>query len=263
MNPLRYIDSHAHLYFDKYAEDLDDVLTRAQDAGCIGVINIGIDPDSTDRALGLARRYPNFCYATAGLHPTSSQVPAEALRSFIETIERLGREKSIVAIGEIGFDFYWDDATPEKQEAAFRAQLDLAARLELPVVIHCREAWPQTLSVVEEYSGRVRGVFHCFGGNREELGRAPAVGWFVSFAGNVTFPKAEELREVAAEAPLERILLETDSPFLAAQAVRGKRNEPAYLPHTAQVLAEVLDLTPSELFEAALDNTTQLFGLNS
>ncbi|MEM7260726.1 MAG: TatD family hydrolase [Planctomycetota bacterium] len=256
-----YIDSHAHLYFDRFDEDRDEVLARAREAGFRHIINVSIDLESCRAAIALATENPGFCYATIGLHPTETEISDDALESMVSTFTELQKQhrSSIVAVGEIGFDFYWDKATPERQELAFRRQLRLAEELSLPVIIHCRDAWPKTLEVVAEYADRVPGVFHCFGGTPEEATRAVELGWYVSFAGNVSFPKAQDLRDAAAVVPIDRLLLETDAPFLAAQPVRGKRNEPVYALHTAATLAEIHGRSVEELGARTTENAERLF----
>ena len=197
----------------------------------------------------------------SGLHPTETEIEASVLESMVATFTELveGARDIVVAIGEIGFDYYWDKATPEKQAVAFRRQLRLAEELELPVIIHCRDAWTDTLEVVAEVADRVPGVFHCFGGTPDEARRAIELGWYVSFAGNVSFPKAQELRDAAAIVPLDRLLLETDAPFLAAQPVRGQRNEPTFALHTAATLAKIHGTTVEELGARTTDNAERLF----
>lgn len=257
------IDSHAHLYFDRFDEDRLEVIDRAKDCGFVGIINIGIDLDTSQRVIQLARDFPGFCHAAIGLHPTHSNLGESEYKQTLSGIETLYHEnrEQVVAIGEIGLDYYWKDVPPEVQDRAFRDQLHLARSLHLPVVIHCREAWSDTLDVIEQDGNGVVGVFHCFGGTVEEARRALDLGWYISFAGNVTYPKAEELREVAKIVPTDRLLLETDSPFLAPQKMRGKRNEPAFALHTAETLGKVRGQGLRELLEATTENCRRLFRL--
>ena len=261
--PTPWIDSHCHLYFERFDEDRDDVIARARDEGCVAITNIGIDVPTTEQAIALAEAHPGFCFATSGLHPTETEMPESDLERIVQKLEELARTHAnhIRAIGEIGLDYYWDKATPEAQKRAFRRQLDLAESLSLPVVIHCRDALDDALEIVAEYAPRVRGVFHCFGGGAPHAARVIELGWWISFAGNVTFPKAHELREAAAVAPLDRLLLETDAPFLAPQAVRGARNEPVYALHTGDFLAEQYGIAPEELRQRTTDNARALFAI--
>lgn len=261
--PTAAIDSHAHLYFDRFDDDRPQVIERAREAGFVAIINIGIDVDTSKAVIALAHEYPGFCHAVVGLHPNSSALEDRALATTLATIEELATSESkvVVGIGEIGLDYHWDDATPQQQERAFVAQLDIARRLGLPVVIHCREAWSDTLDVIDNDGDGVRGVFHCFSGTVAEAKRAIDLGWCVSFAGNVTYPKATGLREAAAVVPLDRLLLETDSPFLAPQPQRGKRNEPLHSLHTADDLAKVHSTDRKTILEATTATSRRLFRL--
>ena len=257
------IDSHAHLYFDRFDEDRPAVIDRAQAAGIAAVINIGIDLGTSRQALDLAREYPGFCWATAGLHPTECALEPAELARVVDSLRELFEAHSheLRAVGEIGLDYHWDRTTPEQQDRAFRAQLELAAALSRPVVIHCREAMPAALAVVDEWADRVRGVFHCFAGTAEEARRVLELGWCISFCGNVTYPKAHELREAAEAAGPEKLLLETDAPFLAPQAVRGQRNEPAHVVHTRDFLAQLFGMPVDDLVRRTTAATRELFQL--
>lgn len=263
MPSLPAIDTHAHLYFEKFDADRDSVIDRARDAGFVAVINIGVDLKSSRACIALAERYSGFCHAAVGLHPNESSVSEEELATILDELEQLVESHSrvVLAIGEIGLDKYWDRATDQEQERAFVAQIDLARRTDRPVVIHCREAWPRTLEMIETEAEGVRGVFHCFGGSPDEAARAIDLGWCVSFAGNVSYPKAEELRDAARQVPLDRLLLETDAPFLSPQPMRGKRNEPVFSLHTAEALAPLLGTDRAGILAATTRNARELFGL--
>lgn len=257
------IDTHAHLYNTVFDPDREAVLARARAAGFTRVINIGTDLTTSRQAVEMARAHPGFLYATVGLHPTDTALSEGDLAACLEGLEQLATENRNVvrAIGEIGLDYYWDRSPPDAQQRAFRAQLALAARLDLPVVIHCREALADTLAMVAEHAPELRGVFHCFGGEARDAERAVELGWHVSFAGNVTYPKAVALREAASAVPVERLLLETDAPFLAPQPVRGKRCEPAHALHTLAALASLRGLPAEALAELTTRSAEQLFGL--
>ncbi|MAJ28662.1 hypothetical protein CBD41_04445 [bacterium TMED181] len=259
------IDSHAHLYFDRFDEDREEVIQRARESGFVGIINIGIDIETSQRVVELAVEYPHFCHAAVGLHPTHCLLDEPEYQKTLSDLENLclNHPQQVVAIGEIGLDYYWKDVPPEIQERAFRDQLDLARKVDRPVVIHCRDAWPDTLDVIADAGDGIVGVFHCFGGTPKEAERALDLGWYISFAGNVTYPKAEALREAALVVPDNRLLLETDSPFLAPQQVRGKRNEPAYALHTAETLAKVRKQGLRELLENTTANSRRLFRLKT
>lgn len=255
------IDSHAHLYFDRFDADRDQVLERAREAGVEAVINIGIDAETSRAAVELAQTH-DALYATAGLHPTSR---VEDLDAELAAIEGLAREfpRAIVAIGEIGLDYYWDDVSHADQRLRLERQLLLARELGLPVVFHCRDALDDLIGLLETHPDLVGpGVFHCFGGDASDARRALALGYHVSFAGNVTYPKAESLREAARAVPIDRLLLETDSPFLAPQARRGQRNEPAFAVFTRDFLAELHGVEIEELERVTRRATVELFALD-
>jgi len=262
---IHAIDTHAHLYFEKFDNDRDAVIERARTRGFLHVLNIGIDVDTSKKCIELTKRYPGFCFAAVGLHPNEASVDPTELERIVAELEMLTVQNETVvrAIGEIGLDNYWDRATPVEQERAFIAQIELARRTERPIVIHCREAWQRTLEMISAEAQGLIGVFHCFGGTPEEARRAVDLGWYVSFAGNVSYPKAQSLRDAACEVPLERMLLETDSPFLAPQPVRGKRNEPVFSLHTAETLAEVTGVSFDQVLATTTANAQHLFSLPS
>ncbi|MFQ5655448.1 MAG: TatD family hydrolase [Planctomycetota bacterium] len=259
--PTRAIDTHAHLYFDGFDDDRPAVIDRAREAGFGRIVNAGIDVATSRASIELARAYPGLCYASAGLHPNGSALSEAELARALEEIETLldAHPREIVAIGEIGLDFHRDHATPAEQQTAFCRQLEIAERRRLPVIIHCRKAWRETLEVVAGFEGRLQGVFHCFEGTAEEARRAVALGWHLSFTGMVTYPQRGDLRETARGVPEERLLLETDAPFLAPQPVRGRRNEPAFALYTAALLAEQHGVTRDEMLRVTTENAERLF----
>ncbi len=238
------IDTHAHL--DALDDDPADVVARARDAGVTRILTIG-----TAQAVELAERFEDV-YAVVGVHPH------EAETGDLDEIRRLQQHPKVVAVGEIGLDWYRDYATPEAQRYMFESQLGLAAELGKPVVIHTRAADDDTLAALSAFDGTV--VLHCFSSPRL-LPTALERGWYVSFAGNATFPNASELRVAASQVPADRILAETDSPYLAPQPVRGRRNEPAYVMYTLAALAQVRGEDAGELERRIDDNATACFGL--
>lgn len=270
------VDSHAHLDHARYDEDRDLMLARAWAAGVRTILSIGIGdgPSTMDRALRLARDYrdkPNTprIYASAGIHP---QEAAQADTLALANLDALLDEPEVLACGEIGLDFYHDDNPPvDVQQEAFLAQMELAARHRKPILIHCRpgsafgedqDAWEQTLALLDRHwqpSG-LGGILHCFSGTLPQAERALAIGFLISFAGNATYPSANELRAVAAAVPADRILVETDCPFLAPAPDRGKRNEPALVARTAEAMARVRGISPQELAVATSANFHRLFG---
>jgi TatD DNase family protein len=246
------IDTHAHL--DACDGDVDDLLARAAKAGVTRVVTIGTGIDSCREALAIAGRHPAVV-AALGIDPHRAAT-AEAAR--VDELRDLLGARKVVAVGETGLDGHHGAGTLREQRALFDAHLALADELRLPVVIHSREASAETAAALEPFAGTV--VLHCFS-EPELLGPALDRGYYVSFAGNVTYPKAEELRDAAAQVPSDRILAETDSPYLAPQPVRGRRNEPAHVMHTLDALARLRGTT-SDALEAAVDeNANRAFGI--
>jgi TatD DNase family protein len=245
------IDTHAHL---GALDDADEAVARAADAGVTRILTVGTDVEDCRKALELAERHAGV-YAILGLHPhDAARVEAGAVRE----VCRMQNHPKAVAVGEIGLDWFRDYAPRDDQLRLFAAQLAMAADLGKPVVIHTRDADDDTLAALDDFAGTV--VLHCFSSPRL-LPTALDRGWYVSFAGNATFPKAVDLRLAATEVPSERILAETDSPYLAPQPVRGKRNEPANVVHTVAALARARGQEPAELEQAIERNATECFGL--
>ena len=250
------VDTHCHLNHADFADDLDEVLARAQSAGVQTMIVIGFDLPSSSRAIELAGSYPNL-YAAVAVHPHDAKEydsDAEA------QLRDLAQNPRVVAIGEIGLDYHYDFSPVESQFAAFRAQLELARDSGLPVIIHCREAYQDVLSVLDEEMDRKEsGVMHCWGGSQDEALRALDLGMYLGFGGVITFKNADPLREIARDAPFDRILVETDAPYLAPVPNRGKRNEPAYVSMVAEKLAEVRGISLDSMAEITTRNAARLF----
>jgi TatD DNase family protein len=264
------IDTHNHLYFDQFDGDRDEALARMAAAGVQGAVVIGIDSDSWVKARDLAQQYPQLRYAV-GLHPTSEFVcKGGAMERFIgeEFAILLDGDPAPVAIGECGIDLHWRAGDPrvtwavnplEEQQLVFGLQLRFAAKADKPVIVHTRDADRETLACLEEVPG-TRGVLHCYNGSRELLEFALAhEGWYVSFAGNVTYPKAAALHSAARDLPLSKLLVETDAPFVTPVPHRGERNEPAYVRHTAEFIARLRGISLEELAEATTANAGRLF----
>jgi TatD DNase family protein len=259
--PPPLIDTHAHLDDPRFADDLPAVLARAADVGVARVLTIGIDRATSVAALELARRFPAQLAAVVGIQPNHA---AEAAPGDWEEIVRFAADPQVVAVGETGLDRYWDRAPFPLQEEFFARHLELARELGKPVVIHCREAEADTVRVLRaasERHGPVRGVMHSFSGDAETARACLALGLHLSFAGMATYKNAEALRAVARDVPADRLLVETDSPYLAPVPVRGQRNEPAFVAHTAARLAEVRGVPLAELAEATTRNARALFNL--
>ncbi|MEE9392438.1 MAG: TatD family hydrolase [Planctomycetota bacterium] len=251
------IDSHAHLYFDRFDDDRNAVFDRACAEGVEAFVVVGCDLASSRAAIKLASLRADV-YPTAGFHPTDI---GDLQEQDWDALEALLAEGECVAVGETGLDYYWDRTTPKDQRAALLRQIDLALRHDLPLVVHCRDAWDALLEILEAHSEIPAGVMHCFSGDLAAMERSLALGFDISFAGPLTYKKNEGLRECCRLAPADRIHVETDCPFLPPQAWRGKRNEPAYLSATLQKLAEVRGLSLAEADAATTSNTRRLFGI--
>jgi TatD DNase family protein len=266
------IDSHAHLDSPRYSEDRDALLARAWDAGVRTILSIGIGdgPDTMHQALDLAREYSNrpgipAIYASAGVHPHEARLADHAAYA---KLDGLLDEPEVVACGEIGLDYYYDHSPREVQKAVFRRQMEIAAAHRKPIIIHCRpsdnstNAWDDTLATIEsEWSSTaLGGILHCFTGEWTHARRAMDLGFLISFAGNITFPKAKPIRDVLAQVPLDLVLIETDAPFLAPVPNRGKRNEPAWVAEVATKVAEVKSIAPYEVAFRTTENFHRFFG---
>ncbi len=255
------IDSHAHLDMPDFDADRAEVLDRARQAGVSTILAIGsaAGPDKLDAALPFAEKY-SWIYATAGIHPHEARLATE---QHFATLDAYARHPRVIAWGEIGLDYHYDHSPRDTQMAVFRRQLKMAAAALRPVIIHCRDAWEDCLGVLEkDWGGEGRGgILHCFSGTLDDARRGMALGFRISFAANITYPKSQALRDVARELPLDSLLIETDSPFLAPQGRRGKRNEPANVLEVARTLASVRDLTLEEIASRTALNFRRLFGL--
>ena len=278
-----YVDSHCHLDDSDFDADRDAVIERARAAGVKHLLTIGGagGPDRLSEAVRIAERH-EWIYAAAGVHPHEAAKAED--RHFDELRELAGHAK-FLAIGEIGLDYYYDHSPRDVQRQVLVRQLELARELGLPVIIHCRDAWADLREIVRahwapasgasrmqdanargrpqpESTGAPRGILHCFTGTREDAFELMDFGFLVSFAGNVTFKKAENLRAVAREIPLDCLLTETDSPYLAPAPYRGKRNEPAYVREVTRAVAELHSLSEEEMGRRAVQNFARFFGLN-
>lgn len=258
MNPI-FFDTHAHLHFPEFAADLGEVLQRAREAGVRFMLTIGTDVEDSRQAVALAEQHPDI-YAAVGIHPHDA---AEADESALAELEQIARSSpKVVAIGEIGLDYYRNLSPHETQRRIFRRQLHLARRLQKPVLIHCREAHADTLEILlAEGVQDVGGIMHCFSGDAVVARQCLDLGLLISVAGPVTYPNARKLPEVVQLTPADRLVVETDCPFLPPQPYRGKRNEPAYLPITAAKVAELKGEPPEELGQVMARNALSLLGI--
>ena len=256
MTAPELFDTHAHLHVPEFADDLDAVLERARAAGVTRVVTIGTDVATTTAAIALAER-DDRTWATAGIHPHDA---AEADEAAFAEIERLAHHPRVVAIGEIGLDYFRNLSPPDVQARTFRRLLELARRLGKPAVMHCRDAHPETLAILEEERVReVGGIMHCFSADVAIARRCLDAGLLISLAGPVTYPNARALPDVARFVPGDRLVVETDCPFLPPQGYRGRRNEPAYLALTAARVAELRGEPLAALGPRMSDNARRLF----
>jgi TatD DNase family protein len=251
---LQWLDMHAHL--NMLEEGPEEALRLAREAGVAKVITIGTEPKDLPLVLELAEKnYPDvFC--TLGIHPHEGQIYTDEIGVFIEANVA---KPWVVAIGEIGLDYYYEHSSHDEQKKAFRAQLEIAARTKMPIQIHTRDADEDTIEIMKEYAGRVKGIIHCFTGTTWLAQEALALGYNISISGVVTFKSAESLRETVRGLPLDRIHVETDAPFLAPVPMRGRKNTPAFVVHTAKFVADLKGVAVEELCQATRENALKMF----
>lgn len=259
---MQIIDSHAHLEFSQFDEDRAAMLERARAAGVETLLAIGSGTSPAERldsAIPFAEQH-DWIYATVGIHPHDANAATE---EHFARLDELARHPRVIGWGEMGLDYHYDHSPRDVQQNVFRRQLAQACAAKLPIVIHCRDAWDDCLAILEDEwrASSLGGIFHCFTGTLAEARRGLDMGFLISFAGNVTYPKMQHLRDVARELPLENILTETDSPFLPPQGRRGKRNEPAFVVEVAQALGNVRNLAPEQVAATTAANFRRFFRL--
>jgi TatD DNase family protein len=259
---LEIIDSHAHLESEDFDADRAEMLERAKSAGVQSILAIGSGgsgPDRLDAAIAVTKDY-DWIYATIGIHP---QHAADAQEQNYAQLDELAKNPKVIAWGEMGLDYHYEEPPPETQQPVFRRQLQQARAAKLPIIIHCRDAWDDCLAILEKdwKPTGLGGILHCFTGTLREAQRGLEMGFLVSFAANITYPKSQQIRDVAGNLPLDQILTETDSPFLSPQGRRGKRNEPANVVEVAQTLANVRNLGREEVAAATAANFRRFFRL--
>jgi len=256
---MELIDTHCHLTFNDLARDVEAVLVRSRQAGVTGWITVGTDLQENQKAIELAERHENM-YAAVGIHPHEAKdVTARTLTE----LKALAQNQKVVAIGEAGLDFHYDFSPPQDQKRAFAQQLIIAAELNLPVIIHCRDAFHQTLEILDEYRTSVeKVVFHCFSGSAQQAKVVLDKGFYISFTGVVTFKNAEATRQAAGIVPLDRLMLETDCPYMSPEPMRKQKiNEPALMVHTAKCLAELKEMDFSNFAQAVTATTKAFFAI--
>ena len=262
-----FVDSHAHLDGKQFDSDREQVIARAHEAGVRTIVAIGNGdgPPHLDAGISLAEKYPSM-YATVGIHPHEAKLADE---SAYQQLEQLASHPKVIAWGEIGLDYHYDHSPRETQRSVFSRQMELAAAAKLPIVIHCRpsegsdNAWEDCLGLIRDQwaATGLGGILHCFTGGWLQAKQALDMGFMISFAGNLTYPKAQQIRAAALEVPLDRLLIETDCPYLAPVPHRGKRNEPAFVLDTARKLGELRGLSTEEVGEQTARNFYTFFKL--
>jgi TatD DNase family protein len=260
---MELIDSHAHIDFPQFADDRDAMLARARAAGITTLLAIGSGPgpEKLDAAIPFAEQH-DWIYATVGTHPHEAK---DLTPAHLERLAQLVKHPRVIAYGEIGLDYFYDHSPRDVQQQVFREQMELAAEAKLPIIIHCRDAWADCLDMIEQNwrPTGLGGILHCFTSTLEDAKRGLDMGFMISFAGNSTYPKAQNLRDVAKALPLENLLIETDAPFLAPQGYRGKRNEPAYVGEVAKAIGSVRNLAAEDVALATAGNFQRFFGLSA
>jgi TatD DNase family protein len=251
------VDTHAHLQWASFGKDREKVISRARKVDVKYIVNIGFDLNGSKEAIELAEKHRGL-YATVGIHPHNA---SQLNENVLDKLRKLSENPKVVAVGEIGLDYYRNLSSRDAQKKAFEAQLFLAEELGLPVVIHGREAHADTLEMLSKFKGRIKGIMHCFSGSREMAEQCIKSDFYISFAGPVTFPNSHKLHEIVKGIDLNKILLETDSPWLAPQEMRGKRNEPAFLLFIGKKIAKLKGISVDELAEATTENAKEIFQL--
>ncbi|NNU91109.1 TatD family hydrolase [Anoxybacillus sp. CHMUD] len=251
-------DTHAHLNATQFNEDVEQVIERARAEGVSHIVVVGFDRPTIERAMELADQY-SFIYAAVGWHPVDA---IHMTDDDLMMIEQLAAHPKVVALGEMGLDYYWDQSPKEVQKEVFRKQIRLAKKVKLPIIIHNRDATADIVHILqEEQAAEVGGVMHCFSGSIEVAQQCMDMNFYISFGGPVTFKNAKKPKEVAKEIPLDRLLIETDCPYLTPHPFRGKRNEPSYVKYVAEAIAELKGLSFEEVAQKTSDNAKRLFGI--
>ncbi|KJL02709.1 MULTISPECIES: TatD family hydrolase [Priestia] len=252
-------DTHVHLNAEQYEDDLQEVINRALEKGVQNMVVVGFDEPTIKKAIQIAETY-EFIYASVGWHPVDA---IDMTDEHLAWIEELAQHPKVVALGEMGLDYHWDKSPKEVQKDVFRRQIRLARKVNLPIIIHNRDATEDVVTILkEEHVEEVGGIMHCFTGSIEVAKQCMDMNMYISFGGPVTFKNAKKPKEVAAELPLDKLLIETDCPYLTPHPFRGKRNEPGYVSYVAEQIAELKGITYEELADITTANAKKLFGIN-
>ncbi|BFI97599.1 MULTISPECIES: TatD family hydrolase [Priestia] len=252
-------DTHVHLNAEQYEDDLQEVINRALEKGVQNMVVVGFDEPTIKKAIQIAETY-DFIYASVGWHPVDA---VDMTDEHLAWIEELAQHPKVVALGEMGLDYHWDKSPKEVQKDVFRRQIRLARKVNLPIIIHNRDATEDVVTILkEEHVEEVGGIMHCFTGSIEVAKQCMDMNMYISFGGPVTFKNAKKPKEVATELPLDKLLIETDCPYLTPHPFRGKRNEPGYVSYVAEQIAELKGITYEELADITTANAKKLFGIN-
>ncbi|MCF6800289.1 TatD family hydrolase [Bacillus sp. ET1] len=252
-------DTHVHLNAEQYEDDLQEVINRALEKGVQNMVVVGFDEPTIKKAIQIAETY-DFIYASVGWHPVDA---VDMKDEHLAWIEELAQHPKVVALGEMGLDYHWDKSPKEVQKDVFRRQIRLARKVNLPIIIHNRDATEDVVTILkEEHVEEVGGIMHCFTGSIEVAKQCMDMNMYISFGGPVTFKNAKKPKEVATELPLDKLLIETDCPYLTPHPFRGKRNEPGYVSYVAEQIAELKGITYEELAAITTANAKKLFGIN-
>ncbi len=255
-----FVDTHAHLFYPNFKDDLDQVMQRAEENGVDYILVPATDLDTAARVIDLTEKY-EMIYGAVGIHPHETKGWDDSL---LQKIEEFAKHEKIVAIGEIGLDYYYDYSPKENQIAAFKSQVELALKLDLPVIVHNRDSDQDLMEIINSYcTSGLKAQFHCYSGTIEDLRDLISMNYMISFTGNITFKNAEDLRNILKEVNIHHLLLETDSPFLTPVPFRGKRNEPAYIKYVAEKVAEIHNLNVEDVAKTTAFNTFRMFGIGS
>jgi TatD DNase family protein len=252
------IDTHVHLNFEDYIDDLENVILDAEKAGVSHMIVIGIDEGSSRLAIELSKQYPAL-YASVGVHPSESENMFEMQATSTRFIEEMLKEDKVVAIGECGIDLYHEDYNLEYQQRVFKNQIELAKTYQKPLIIHSRSGVRECIDLLKPYQGQVKGVFHCFNGSKEEANEILELGFYIGVNGPITFKNAKDAKDVAIHVPIEKILIETDGPYLSPEPYRGRRNQPANVKYILKTLAQLKNMSETDVDLITTQNAKTLF----
>ncbi len=252
------IDTHVHLNFEDYIDDLETVILDAEKAGVSHMVVIGIDEGSSRLAIELSKQYPNL-FASVGVHPSESENMFEMQATSTQFIEDMLKEDKVVAIGECGIDLYHEDYNLEYQQHVFKNQIELAKTYQKPLIIHSRSGVRECIDMLKPYQGQVKGVFHCFNGSKEEANEILELGFYIGVNGPITFKNAIDAKDIAIHVPIEKLLIETDGPYLSPEPYRGRRNQPANVKYILKTLAQLKNMSEADVDTITTQNAKKLF----